>query len=384
VTRRQARLALAATLALTATGCSTVSGWFGGGAPAFKPTPLAQFAPTAAVDTVWRASVGGGRGLGLSPAVDGDAVYAAAAGGTLARLDLSSGREVWRIDAGRRISGGVGAGSDIVAVGTRDGEVLAFDTGGAPKWSARVGTEVLSAPQIAEGVVVVRGADGRLYAFDAQTGTRKWAYQRANPSLTLRSFAGPRVVRGAVFSGFPGGRLVALRLDNGLVGWEITVAQPRGATELERIADVTSTPGVTETSVCAVAFQGRVGCYDVRNGNPLWSSELSSHAGLDVDGRGVYVSNDKGEVVAFDRARGTQLWKQPELLGRGSGRPAAAGELLAVGDYQGYVHLLRVSDGAFAARAATDGSAIVAAPVVTREGMVVQTTDGGVFLLRAR
>lgn len=384
MTRRGARFALAAALALAATGCSTVSGWFGGGTPAAKPTPLAQFTPTASLDTVWRAGVGSGRGLGLAPAIDGNAVYAAAAGGTLARFDLASGREVWRVDAGRRISGGVGAGDDLVVVGTRDGEVLAFDTSGAAKWTARVGTEVLGPPQIAEGVAVVRGGDGRLYAFDARTGSRKWVYQRANPPLTLRNFAGLRVVRGAVFSGFPGGRLVALRLDNGLVGWEITVAQPRGATELERIADVTSTPGVVETTVCAAAFQGRVGCYDVRNGNPLWTSELSSHAGLDVDARGVYVSNDRGEIVAFDRARGTQLWKQAELAGRGTGRPAALGSWVAAGDYQGHVHLLRSGDGAFAARAATDGSPIVAAPVVTGEGLVVQTTDGGLFLLRAR
>lgn len=374
----------AAALAVAAGGCSTVSGWFGGGGPTIKPTPLADFSPSTSVEAVWRAGIGPGRGFGLAPAVDGEAVFAASANGALARLDLASGREIWRIDVGQRISGGVGAGDGVVVVGTAEGEVLAFDANGTAKWSARVGTEVLSPPRVAEGIVVVRGADGRLFGFEAQGGSRKWVYQRANPPLTLRSFAGARVTRGAVFSGFPGGKLVALRLDNGLVGWEVAVAQPRGANELERIADITSTPAVVEGAVCAVAFQGRIGCYDVRNGNPLWSSELSSHAGLDADARGVYAAGERGELVAFDRGRGTQLWKQDQLVGRATGTPLAVGALVAAGDFQGYVHFVNAADGAFAARAGTDGSPIVAAPVATPQGVLVQTTDGGVFLLRVR
>ncbi len=378
------RAVAAAALALLAGGCSTISGWFGGGGPAIKPTPLAEFTPSASVEVVWRAGISAGRGLGLAPAVDGDAVYAAGANGALARFDLASGREVWRISLDRRLSGGVGAGDGVVVVGTPEGDVLAFDASGTAKWTARMGTEVLSPPQVAEGIVVARGSDGRLFGFDAGSGSRKWVYQRANPPLTLRNFAGARVVRGAVFSGFPGGKLVALRLDNGLVGWEVSVAQPRGATELERIADITSTPAVVESAVCAVAYQGRVGCYDVRNGNPLWTAELSSHVGLDADGRGVYVTGERGIPVAFDRVRGSQLWKQEKLANRGTGRPLAAGALVVAGDFEGYVHFLNAGDGAFAARVATDGKPIVAAPVATPQGILVQTTEGGLFLLRVR
>jgi outer membrane protein assembly factor BamB len=381
---RLGRSAALAALVLASSGCSTISGWFGGSEPAIKPTPLVDFTPTVSVDTAWQVSLGAGRGYSLMPAVDDDAVYAASASGSLVRLELASGREIWRVDTGQRISGGVGATGGLVAVGTLEGQVRVFDASGTARWSSPVGTEILSPPRIAEGVLVVRGSDGRLFAYDAETGNRKWVYQRANPALTLRNFAGASVGRGAVFSGFPGGKLAALRLDNGLVGWEVTVAQPRGSTELERIADISTTPGVVESSVCAVAYQGRVGCYDVRNGNPLWSSELSSDSGLEVDARGVYVANDRGEMVAFDRVRGTELWKQLKLKGRGTGRPAPLGTLVAVGDFQGYVHFLKADSGEFAARVATDGTPIVAAPVVTPQGILVQTTGGGLYLLRVR
>ena len=40
------------------------------------------------------------------------------------------------------------------------------------------------------------------------------------------------------------------------------MALPRGATELERVADVMGNPVVDERQVCAVAYQGRVACFD--------------------------------------------------------------------------------------------------------------------------
>lgn len=370
--------------ALALAGCATVAGWFGRSEPAGKPSPLPPIKPSAQLEVVWRADIGRSAALQFVPAVAGDTVYAASADGTLARFDATTGRAVWRVDTGKKLTGGVGAGEGVVLVGTRDGEVLAYDPRGQPRWTARIGTVILSPPQVAEGVVVVRGADGRVFALEADSGKRRWVYQRTLPALSVRSFAGAAVVRGAVFAGFPGGKLVALRLSDGLVGWEATVAQPRGATELERIADVASTPDVAESEVCAAAFQGRVACFDVRNGNVLWARNFSSYAGLDVDGGVLYVATDRSEVLGLELARGATLWRQDKLTGRRLSRPLGFGPYVVVGDFEGYVHLLNADDGGLAARLPTDGSAIAAAPVRTGDGFLVQTTGGSLLLLRVR
>jgi outer membrane protein assembly factor BamB len=60
------------------------------------------------------------------------------------------------------------------------------------------------------------------------------------------------------------------------------------------------------------------------------------------------------------------------------------GNQVAVADYQGFVHLLRRDDGAFAARLATDGSAVRANLIPSGEGFLVQTANGGVFALDTR
>ena len=201
--------------------------------------------------------------------------------------------------------------------------------------------------------------------------------------MSLRSNVGVTLAPGGVLAGFPGGKLVVIATNNGAEIWEATVALPKGATELERVADITSAPVVQDREVCAVAFQGRVSCFELASGNAMWSRDISSISGLDMDGRAVYVSSENGAVLAFDRSTGASLWKQDKLLNRGLSRPIVQGNNVAVGDFQGYVHVLRTEDGAFAGRIQTDGSAIAAEPRHIPGGLLVQTRNGGLHALSA-
>lgn len=376
-------IALVSTLLLGA--CSTVEKLnpFSSSAPKVKPAELAAIQPTAELKSPWQASVGSAGEFTFSPAVVGSSVYASARDGTLARFD--GGRQVWRISAGQIISGGVGSDGKLVVVGTPKGEVLAFDAAtGREIWKARVSSEVLAAPAVADGLAVVRSGDSRIFGFDVADGKRRWVYQRSTPTLSLRSNVGVVPAGKVTLAGFPGGKLVAIANNNGAAVWEVTVALPKGATELERVADVTSSPVVSGSSVCAAAFQGRVACFDSNSGNTLWSRDMSSSAGLDLDSRYVYIADDKGAVHALDRNSGASVWKQDKLSSRGLSRPLALGSHVAVADYQGVVHLLRREDGAFAARAATDGSAVRAEPVLFGAGLLVQTANGGLHALETR
>ena len=246
----------------------------------------------------------------LVPAFDNDAIYAASSAGNITRFDPVTGDEVWSIDTEHRLSGGVGANGGVILVATFKGEILAYDANGSQLWKSKVTSEVLSPPQIDNGVVVVRTGEGRIFGLDAVDGKRKWVYQGATPSLTVRSFAGVLVKGGGVFAGFPGGKLVAIQLASGKVGWEAAVSKPKGVTELERITDVTSLPVVDDKQICAVAYKGRVSCFEVMTGNPIWTRKVSSSAGLTMDNKYVYVSEDDGAVVAYDKNNGTVIWKK--------------------------------------------------------------------------
>lgn len=376
------RISLFALVAALA-GCSSMNpmNWFGSSSTAEKPTPLVAFKPAVNLRTGWQAKVGAAHSYAFAPGLSADAIYAAGYDGQLAKLDPANGATLWRIATGGKLSAGVGVGDNLELVGTPKGQLLAFDGNGKPLWQEQLSSEVLGVPQVAEGIVVVRTADGHIYALDARDGKRKWMYERALPALSLRSQPGVLITRGGVFAGYAGGKLVALALDTGVVGWEASVAIPKGASEIERIADVTSTPVADDKQVCAAAYQGRVACFDLRTGNLNWARDLSSVAGLTMDDRNLYVTNDKGEVVALEKNRGVNLWTQDKLRARGTTAPHRVGNYLAVGDGQGYVHLLALDDGSFAGRSATDGSAIISRPQPRSGGVVVQTANGSVYAL---
>lgn len=367
-------------------GCATIGDAvdainpFSKSASKAKPAPLPANVPQAEMARLWQANVGKSGEYVLTPAVVGDSVFAASRDGTLTRFD--NGRQVWRIEAGKVLSGGVGASGELVVVGTPKGEVLAFHAqDGRLAWQTRVSSEILARPALADDLVIVRSNDARLFAFAAADGKRRWVYQRPTPALVLRSPAGVVLTDKAVYAGFPGGKLVAISRVNGAALWESTVALPRGTTELERIADVASDPVVDAGMVCAVAYQGRLACFDSDNGRQLWAREISSLAGLDIGKRAIVVTDEKGVVHAFERNGGATLWKQDQLHLRGVGRPLALGRRIVVGDFEGYVHVLAEEDGGFVARLETDGAAIEAAPqrVKGRDGVfVVQTKNGAV------
>jgi len=373
---------LSSALAYSLTGCSTLEGLnpFADSGP--KMAELQPIETKLAARVVWQQSVGESGVYSFTPAVLGSTIYTASGEGDLVRID--DGKQAWKVDVGQPLSGGVGADETMVVVGSPKGELLAFSsTDGTPLWKVKTSSEILSPPEIGSGMVIVRTGDNQLAAYDAKDGKRKWFFQRPTPALSLRVSARSVIDGKYVFAGFPGGKLIAVSTSNGAAVWDGTVAVPKGATELDRVADITSAPVISGRSVCAVAFQGRVACFDLGSGNLVWARDMSSAAGLDVDSRFLYVSDDKGAVHALDMASGASIWKQDKLSLRRLTAPVARRGYVAVADAEGIVHFLSREDGSFIARLETDGSPVVAPPQKLGNGVLVQTSEGGLYAIEA-
>lgn len=362
-------------LAVLLAGCSSLNP-FASKKPRNEPAPLVSFKPSMNARIQWTASVGKSEDYPLSPAFAGGRIYAAGADGELAGFDASSGKQLWRVKAGTGITAGVGTDGATVVVAGSDGAILAFDAvTGAQRWKAQAPTEVLSPPAVGNGTVVVRSMDNRIAAYDAETGVRRWFLQRSVPALTVRAAPGIVVSDGLAFVALPAGRLLALSVVTGAPRWEAAIAEPRGATELERVADVAGMPVVLGRDICAAAYQGRVACVDAGNGSVKWARELSAEVGPGIDQRFVFAADEKGQLTAYARESGSNLWRNTSLTWRGLSSPVSFGRALVVGDREGYLHFLSREEGAMLARLEA-GSAVRAAPVVAGASLVVQTTDG--------
>lgn len=378
---RAARPLLPLMAGLLLAGCSSMPSWLGGSSSKTvrEPAALADFKPALNARVLWRASLGKSQGAFLQPAVSENAIYAAG-GARLMRIAPASGQVVWTAEVDAPVVAGVGSDGFTVALGTRKGELLAYDAEGKLRWRVALTSELQSPPLVGRGLVVARSSDNRVAAFDAETGKRRWIFQRAAPALTVRlptamSFGGDNVLVGQ-----PNGRLAALAPANGAVRWDVAVAEARGATEVERLADVVGAPWVEGAETCAAAFQGRVACFDVATGTLRWSRDLDALAGPAGDTRNVYTVDGKSTVAAFSRASGTPAWKTEKLAWRDVAAPLALPRAVVVGDREGYVHFLSPENGDFLARVRLDG-AVVAPPQQLGAGALVQTAAGELALV---
>ncbi|SNS59312.1 Beta-barrel assembly machine subunit BamB [Noviherbaspirillum humi] len=379
--RIAARLVSIGIMAVVA-GCSSLNPFAKKPDPRTLPAPLVEFKPAMSVRTAWSVPLGRAGNVSFTPALAGDSLYAAAADGAVYRIDPATGRVQWKTNAGVPLTAGVGSDNSTTVVAGQKGVLIAFDAEGKQRWKAQAPSEVLSAPAVGQGVVVVRSVDNRITAYDADTGARKWVVQRSSPPLVLRSAPGITIAGSLAFVALPGGRLLALELSNGGPRWEVSVGDPKGTTELERVADTSGAPIVAGNDVCAASYQGRVACFAAANGAPRWAKDLSSDVGVGVDERFVFAADERGAVSAFSRDNGSGVWRNTKLANRKLTAPVSFDRAVAVGDGQGYIHFLSREDGAFLARTATDGSAVIgSSPIVAGNNAIFQTQAGTLVAL---
>ncbi|MCL6711105.1 outer membrane protein assembly factor BamB [Pseudoxanthomonas sp. z9] len=430
------RLLAMAALVLVLSGCSTIKGWFGGNKKDEKPTEpaeLVEFTPSVEVAKLWSANVGKGEdrlGLQQGPVVADGRVYAAAVEGGVRALDLQTGKEVWHFkpektragDAAQpdqvaeepasgeeetkaakrarkeaaklakkaakrkiewRFSGGPGAGDGLVVIGTLDGRVIALDANdGTEKWRAKVPNEVITAPAVGQGYVLVRTNDGRVTAFDAASGERRWFWTSELPSLTVRGNAPVTLGPGVVFVGNDDGTVAALSLRDGRQVWSQTVGSADGRSELDRMADVDGPPVLDGTTLFATSYKKETVAIEGPSGRPLWQRDNGGPGGLGVTSSYVVVADQGGTVWGLDRYSGNATWSNPKMLRRSLTAPSIHGDYAVVGDFDGYVHWLKLDNGEEAARARAGGKAIRAKPVVADGILLIQNVEGELTAFR--
>lgn len=344
-----------------------------------KPTPLQPLVAKIAGRQVWQARIEGVQ-FPLGVAVRNGRFHVAGSDGTVLALDADSGREVWRGQAGARLSAGVGSDGRIAAVVTTDNEVVAFDEG-KPSWRARVPARVVTPPLVAGERVFVMTVDRVVHAFDAVDGKRIWILQRPGDALTLGQAGVLAAFKDTLVVG-QGPRMAGVDPLRGTVRWEAAIAQPRGTNEVERLADLVGPVLRLGPHVCARAFQAAVGCVDAERGTLLWSRNVGGFQAVGGDESVVVGADASDRISAWRQSSGELLWTSEGFLHRSLSGALGIGKAIVFGDGEGQVHFLDRDSGEPVLRLATDGSPVIGAPVLAGTTMLVVTRSGGLFAFR--
>ncbi|MGI9279310.1 MAG: outer membrane protein assembly factor BamB [Endozoicomonas sp.] len=353
-----------------------------------KPKPLAEFKPDVELKEVW--SKGIGKGVEdsyerLVPSVSGDVIYAAGAQGNVVALNRETGKEIWKKTLELPVGGGITADSGMLLLGTLDGHVIALkEEDGSELWKTRVSSEVISSPQTNGRVVLVQSIDDTITALNAKTGKELWNQENLQPALTLRGSSTPRIEGEAVFVGLSNGEAKAFRMTDGTPIWNSRVSIPKGSSELERMVDIKAEPLIVGDNLFMVSFQGNAAALDMYSGRVRWTRELSSYKSIAEGFGSLYLTDDSSYVSSLDQRSGAVSWRQDQLEYRLLTAPATYSSYVAVGDLDGYIHLLSQVDGGMAGRFKAGSSAIKAPPVVAGDFLYVLSANGTLTALKQK
>lgn len=174
-----------------------------------------------------------GTPIAATPVIVGQQVVVATDDGLVRAFDLDDDDLAWTADAGGAVLGGMGFasvdGTPTLFVPSASGHVVALNAiTGARRWRTAVGDQVLAAPAVADGRVVVGTLANRVLSLSARTGAVQW-----NVAVDAPVYRSPGLAQGQVVVGQGGGGLcipgaedrgfagfTALNATNGAVQWK--------------------------------------------------------------------------------------------------------------------------------------------------------------------
>ncbi|KGD83099.1 membrane biogenesis protein [Pantoea stewartii subsp. indologenes] len=373
-------------------GCSL----FSGEEDVVKMAPLPKVENQFTPKTVWSTGVGDGIGdfySNLHPTWQDGTVYAADRFGIVKALDAADGKEKWKVDLSEKtgffsknlsamLSGGITVSGDRLYIGSERGQVYALNTSdGSIVWQAKAAGEALSRPVVSDGLVLIHTSNGMLQGLDQATGAVKWTVNLDMPALSLRGESAPSVAFGGAIVGGDNGRVSAVIMNQGQLIWQQRISQPSGATEIDRLSDVDTTPIIVNGVVYALAYNGNLSALDLRSGQILWKREIGGVKDLIVDAGRIYLVDQDDRVITLNADGGVAIWRQSELLHRNLTSPVLYNGYIVVGDGEGYLHWLNTTDGRFVAQQKLDSSGFQTEPVVASDKLLIQSKDGEVYAI---
>jgi outer membrane protein assembly factor BamB len=355
-------------------GCSLFSS-----SKAPKPAELEKLTPTITPRVLWNVRIDNSQ-FPLTITARDDKFFVASGDGVVQALQADNGQTAWRADVGAKLSAGVGSDGRFAAVVTRNNELVVLDAGKVA-WRKTLPTPVIAAPLVAGERVFVLTVDRQVQSFDALDGRKVFDMRRPGEPLTLAKAGVLGVFMDTLIVG-QGPRLAGVDPLKGTVRWEANVANPRGTNEVERLADLVAPLVRNGEVLCARAFQSAVGCVSAERGATVWSRNVGGVNGVGGDKEFIYGADGSDRFSAWRIANGDTAWTVEQFLNRKLGVPVSVGNSVLVGDFEGYVHFVARDTGKTQARLETDGSAIVAAPVVLNGTVLIATQKGGLYAIK--
>jgi outer membrane protein assembly factor BamB len=218
----------------------------------------------------------------------------------------------------------------VLYFGSNDHNVYALDAStGRKKWAFPTSDEVYSSPTVDKGVLYIGSYDHNVYALDASTGQKKWAFPTGS---TVAS--SPIVESGVLYVGSSDHNVYALDASTGQKKWAFLTGDR-----------VYSSPTVINGVLYVASQDGNVYALDASTGQQKWVFPKGGSASSPKVFNGVlYVGAGDHNVYALDANTGHEIW----TFSTGDGiysSPTVVNGVLYFGSYDHKVYALDANTG---------------------------------------
>ena len=268
-----------------------------------------------------------------------DALVIGTRDGTLIALDRTNGATIWSYELQgeeevRAVYGTPVYANDTIYFSGYDGSLYALSAAGSLQWREQVGDgePLVGGPSMVDGVLLATSSDGRLYAFEPESGSRTWSVETDNMVWST-----PVVADGIAYFGSMDRTLYAVNVATGTIAWRF-----------EAGASITGAITVHQGRVYAGAFDGVMYALDAALG-----LELARYEGANgwywakpvIYGGVLYAPSLDGNVYGLDVSTLLPVRPTVETDDPVSASPVVVGERLVVPSNDGTIRLARLADG---------------------------------------
>lgn len=271
------------------------------------------------LEQIWKANIGTGGSsripLNAKPIVAQGQVYTLDANSRVRAFHNQTGKLIWEQNVkslrekDEVINGGLSYAGGVLYVTSGYDEILALDpNNGAIFWRTKLSAGSRAAPTIINGRVFVTTMNNNIVALDASNGKSLWEYEGVGETTGLLGAASPAANDQIVVAAFSTGDIVALRVENGSVLWEDSLANSLRLGGMAGLSDIRGLPVIAGDRVIAISYGNKMIAFDKNNGGRLWQREIGGAETPWVSGNQVYVLTSDSKVMALDIATGDILW----------------------------------------------------------------------------
>jgi outer membrane protein assembly factor BamB len=256
----------------------------------------------------------GGRLLEFPPVIAYGRIYIVNNAGTLFALTETRGKPVWKYSSHRCSAASPAVGQHLVFISLLnkppcnaahgvDGKLIAFDAEtGRIRWQRTIGPSE-SSPLLSDKLVIVGDWSHNVYAFTAATGNLRWqASSQPRIGRTGTFYANPAVAYGRVYIGATDGKMYSFGATSGKLRWS------NGTGDF-----IYSSAAVWRQNVLVGSYDGTFYSFDAATGDVRWrfsaGGKISGSPSV-IDGT-VYFSTLSGRTFGLNASNGKRVFSYP-------------------------------------------------------------------------